>query len=185
LNSNHNTLQITLLQQVDINLLQQIATQTFIETFAHVNTEEDMQLYIQNNLSLDQLQQEWDNENSLFYIATLNGSTIGYIKLNQHQAQTVMQGAEAIEIERIYILQAYQGLQYGSLLLHQVITTAHQLNKKFIWLGVWEQNKRAIQFYKKQGFQYFDQHIFMLGNDAQTDWLMKKDLSPLNTTVSL
>ncbi|MNF16430.1 Protease synthase and sporulation negative regulatory protein PAI 1 [compost metagenome] len=47
----------------------------------------------------------------------------------------------------------------------------------YIWLGVWEENKRALRFYEKNGFTVFDKHIFRLGNDEQTDLMMKKTIT--------
>jgi len=43
----------------------------------------------------------------------------------------------------------------------------------YAWLGVWEENHRAIQFYAKNGFVTFDKHVFTLGDEQQTDLLMK------------
>ena len=47
---------------------------------------------------------------------------------------------------------------------------------KYIWLGVWEENPRATRFYQKNGFVAFGKHIFKLGDDEQTDILMKRPL---------
>ena len=60
--------------------------------------------------------------------------------------------------------------------MQRSIEIARQKNAQIIWLGVWENNQKAISFYMKWGFEKFSEHIFMLGNDAQTDWLMKKAL---------
>jgi len=54
---------------------------------------------------------------------------------------------------------------------------ARKKQKQFIWLGVWEKNKRAIDFYTRWGFEKFGEWDFLLGNDLQRDWLMKKALT--------
>jgi len=51
---------------------------------------------------------------------------------------------------------------------------AHQNEVDYVWLGVWEENPRAIRFYQKNGFVEFDKHIFKLGDDKQIDIMMKK-----------
>jgi ribosomal protein S18 acetylase RimI-like enzyme len=61
-------------------------------------------------------------------------------------------------------------------MLEYAITKAKNKLKKVLWLGVWERNRRAIDFYSRFGFQKFGEHVFMVGNDAQTDWLMKLDI---------
>jgi ribosomal protein S18 acetylase RimI-like enzyme len=60
--------------------------------------------------------------------------------------------------------------------MQRCIEIARQKNAQVIWLGVWENNQKAISFYTKWRFEKFSEHVFMLGNDAQTDWLMKKIL---------
>jgi len=41
---------------------------------------------------------------------------------------------------------------------------------------VWEHNPKAIVFYQQIGFEHFGHHSFVLGNDVQTDCLMKLKL---------
>lgn len=85
-------------------------------------------------------------------------------------------GAEAVEIERIYVLQAHQGKKMGQLLYEKAMQVAESAKADYVWLGVWEENARAIGFYKKNGFVAFDKHVFTLGTDEQTDIMMKKVL---------
>ncbi|MNE41268.1 Protease synthase and sporulation negative regulatory protein PAI 1 [compost metagenome] len=81
-----------------------------------------------------------------------------------------------MEIERIYVLRAFHGKKVGQILYEKALQIAEVLGLSFIWLGVWEKNLRAIQFYEKNGFVAFDKHIFKLGDDEQTDIMMKKEL---------
>jgi len=62
------------------------------------------------------------------------------------------------------------------LLYNNAIKIAKQKNAEYVWLGVWEENYRALKFYKKNGFVEFDKHIFKLGNEEQTDIMMKLKL---------
>ncbi len=64
----------------------------------------------------------------------------------------------------------------GQLLLEKALEIAAENHINYIWLGVWEKNPRAIRFYEKNGFIQFDTHIFMVGNDPQTDVMMKRSL---------
>ena len=153
--------------------LQKISSQTFVKTFSESNTKEDMDRYLQENLNLEVLEAEIRNESSFFYFAISNNDIIGYLKLNSGSAQTELNDIQAIEIERIYILKDYHGQKIGQLLYEKAIEVAHKINAKYIWLGVWEKNFKAIRFYKKNGFMEFDKHIFKLGNDEQTDIMMK------------
>ena len=135
-----------------------------------------MSSYLENDLSLVRLCEELSNPNSEFYFASLENEVIGYLKINCDSAQTEQKTANSIEIERIYLLKEFLGKNIGQLLLEHAFQIAREKGNENVWLGVWEENKRAIRFYQKNGFEEFDKHIFMLGEDAQTDILMKKNL---------
>lgn len=170
---NIKTEQITVTDLPELLLL---SRQTFYETFAADNSKENLQHYIDNHLTENILLAEYNNPDSVFYMVRQEQKAIGYLKLNYGPAQTELQDSKGLEIERIYVLAAYQGLKIGHLLLQLAITLAQERQLNYIWLGVWDQNEKAIGFYKKYGFIPFDTHIFQLGDDAQTDILMKLDL---------
>jgi ribosomal protein S18 acetylase RimI-like enzyme len=161
----------------DIDKLQKIGRQTFFETYAASNTEDDMQKYLDENFSIEKLTSELNDQNAEFYFATLNNNVIGYLKLNCGQSQTELRDNNTLEIERIYVLQQFHGKKIGQILFDKALQVAKQKNADCIWLGVWEENPRAINFYKKNGFVEFDKHIFKLGNDEQTDIMMKLKLN--------
>lgn len=98
------------------------------------------------------------------------------MKVNFGNVQTELKDNSALEIERIYVLKDYHGKKIGQKLYEKAIEIAKEKDAKYIWLGVWEENHRAINFYQKNGFEVFDKHIFVLGNDEQTDIMMKLKL---------
>ncbi|MBK9152366.1 MAG: GNAT family N-acetyltransferase [Saprospiraceae bacterium] len=161
----------------DLEELQIIGRLTFYETFASGNTEENMNKYLDESFSFTKLTTELSDNNAEFFFATLDNNIIGYLKLNFGPSQTELQDNKAVEIERIYVLKEYHGKGVGQMLYDQAIKIARQKNADYVWLGVWEENPRAINFYKKNGFVEFDKHIFKLGNDEQTDIMMKLKLN--------
>jgi ribosomal protein S18 acetylase RimI-like enzyme len=132
---------------------------------------------LEEELSIKKLTAELNNTKSLFYFANLNNEVIGYLKLNFGESQTELKDNKALEIERIYVSKDFYGKSVGQLLYNKAIQIAKQKKADYIWLGVWEENLRAIAFYKKNDFVAFDKHIFKLGNDEQTDLMMKLKLT--------
>lgn len=161
----------------DLESIQEISKQTFVETFADVNTPKNMENYVREKFNSEQVASEINNPESAFYLASLENETIGYLKLNFGKTQTEIFNNQAIEIHRIYVLKAFLGKKIGQLLLDEAVKTAHQNGVDYLWLGVWEENHRALQFYSKNGFVEFDKHIFTLGNDIQTDLLMRLEIN--------
>lgn len=160
----------------DVAIIQQLGKTTFFETFAGSNTEADMKKYLDENFTAEKLVAELSNIQTLFFIAWENDIPVGYLKVNSGAAQTELQDDAGLEIERIYVLVSYHGKKVGQQLYEKALETARLQNKLYLWLGVWEENRRAIHFYEKNGFVAFDKHIFKLGNDEQTDIMMKKIL---------
>lgn len=164
------------LHKISIEQLEQLQTigrQTFVETFSESNTEEHMNQYLQEAFSLEKLAEELNNPHSLFYFAQVKNQVIGYLKMNFGDAQTELKEKEGLEIERIYVLKEFHGQRVGQLLYEKALEVAKAKAATYVWLGVWEENPRAIAFYKKNGFVEFDTHVFKLGDDEQTDIMMK------------
>jgi ribosomal protein S18 acetylase RimI-like enzyme len=157
----------------DLAQLQKIGISTFSETFAEHNTKEDLEKYLKESFAADKLIAELENPDAAFYFAEVDDTVIGYLKINFGNAQTELKDNKSVEIERIYVLQAYHGKKIGQLLFNKAIEIAKEHQAHYVWLGVWEENHKALQFYKKNGFVQFDTHIFKLGNDEQTDIMMK------------
>jgi len=160
----------------DIDQLQKIGRQTFYETFSAFNSEENMNKYLEEGFSAEKLSSELNDKNAEFYFATHEEKIIGYLKLNFGASQTELKDDKALEIERIYVINQFHGKKAGQTLYNKAIEIARQKKVDYVWLGVWEENSRAMKFYKKNGFVEFDKHIFKLGNAEQTDIMMKLKL---------
>ena len=156
--------------------LQEISRQTFFDTFAEVNTHEDMNHYLEVNLSMEQLTLELSNPSTSFYFAKNGKEILAYLKLNEKKAQTENRDIPSLEIERIYVRKEYQNRGVGQFLLDHSIQITKDKQLKLIWLGVWEHNVSAIRFYERNQFKFFGKHSFMLGSDEQTDLLMELKL---------
>jgi len=160
----------------DLDILKQLSEATFVETFSEGNSKEDMEAYLEQNFNEARLTEELGNPSSLFFLVLLHDSPAAYMKVNFDAAQTEDGYGNTLEIQRIYVLNGFKSLHIGSMLVQMAVSLAEGLKLDSVWLGVWEKNYRAIEFYKKQGFVQFGSHIFKLGDDLQTDLLMKLPL---------
>lgn len=160
----------------DLPMLKQICEKTFVETFGEENSEEDMEQYLKETFSEEVLKKELVEQNSLYYLALVEERPAGYMKLNFREAQTEQGHENAVEIQRIYVLQEVKGLGIGRMMMEKALEIGRERSLQYVWLGVWEHNHAAIAFYEKLGFVKFDTHVFVLGEDHQTDHLMKRAL---------
>lgn len=160
----------------DWEQLLNISYQTFDETFRPDNTSKNMEAYLSEAFTEEKIKNELNNPESEFHFIYFDDELAGYLKVNTGSAQTEQMGDESLEIERIYVLKIFQKQGIGKQLYNKALTIAKQYNLSKVWLGVWEHNQNAIEFYKKMGFKHISDHSFFMGDDRQTDIIMQKIL---------
>ena len=167
---------IQVLSKGDFSLLSHLSRQSFQEAFEKDNDPDYFQQYLDRAFSPSQMKGELEDPNSFFFVARERGIAAGYVKLvkDKHPISFPMQ--RATELQRIYVLNRYQGKKIGKMLMEKALDVARSIPSELIWLGVWEHNPRAIKFYQSFGFVEFGTHGFPMGPEIQTDILMKKIL---------
>lgn len=160
----------------DAALIASISRETFYNTFASSNTREDMDKFMSEQFSSERLMDQVGAPGNIFLLAYVDDQLAGYVRLLDGIDPADLHEVPTIEIARIYAIQEVIGRGVGSALMQRCIELAKAMKKRSIWLGVWEKNERAIAFYHKWGFEKFGTHDFVLGNDVQTDWMMRKIL---------
>jgi diamine N-acetyltransferase len=167
---------ISPIQITDLAELQEMSIRTFKDAFAALNTEENMNSYLSKAFNENQLRNDILNPSSQFFFCLFNKTPIGYMKVNFAPAQTDLNDPESLELERIYIAKEFQNLKGGHFLLEEAVKLAVQHGLKYMWLGVWDQNAKAIRFYENHGFVRSGEHPFMLGTDRQIDIILRRPL---------
>ncbi len=161
----------------DAELIADMSRQTFYETFVAHNTKEDMDKFMNEQFTREELMKEVGMAGNIFLLAFDEETPVGYVRMREGEQRSEFEARTSIEMARIYALRSAIGKGIGKALMQKCIEIAIEKKRKIIWLGVWEKNDRAIDFYSKFGFEKFATHDFVLGTDVQTDWLMKKTLS--------
>ena len=169
-------LSIRLATRDDARLIADISHQTFYETFAADNKPEDMHKFLNEQFTKGRLMLEVGAPENMFLLAFEGPEIAGYVKLRDSRTPDSLGNCPALEIARLYAMTNMIGKGVGKRLMQESIRIALEKGKEAVWLGVWEKNYRAIQFYSSWGFEKFDETDFLLGNDLQRDWLMRKVL---------
>jgi len=157
----------------DVDDLLHLSRKIFYDSFAAQNKPENIQAYMDSAYNRNQLFAELLNPLSEHYFICDGEKKIGFLKLNKSGEQSDINDEDSMELQRIYIDGAYQGKGLGAMLLDKAKERTQELQLKYIWLGVWEKNPDAIRFYERHGFEIFGSHEFVMGDEVQTDILMK------------
>ena len=165
---------IRVARPADAELLARIGSEYFIQAFGAMNTAEDLADYLASAFSAEIQAREIDAVGSMFFIADSGGSAVGYARTETSKAPECVSASRPIELVRLYVDAAFHGGGAAHQLMKEVVEHAASDNHDAVWLGVWEHNPRAIAFYRKWGFEIVGTKAFVVGKDAQTDYVMAR-----------
>jgi ribosomal protein S18 acetylase RimI-like enzyme len=160
----------------DASTIAHIGAETFKAAFGPDNTPEDMEEYLASNFNQATIQSQIADKSSSFLMGCDGGKMIGYAFLKEGVPPGLVKGESPIELVRIYVIEKVIGSGYGSQLMRACLDEAKKMGHATLWLGVWEENERAIRFYKKWGFRKVGEKQFILGRDEQTDLIMERSV---------
>jgi ribosomal protein S18 acetylase RimI-like enzyme len=158
----------------ELEVLRALAIEIYEATFANANSPENMQRYLREAFDRQQMLKEWEEPDAGYWGAYEANQLVGYLRLRKNTEVDTWLGHSHLEIQRLYVHMAHQGKGVADQLMRHALAEAKRLGKEWIWLGVWEKNSRAQRFYERWGFEKFSEHVFWMGDDPQTDWLLKK-----------
>lgn len=169
---------VRLADENDSKLLADLGSISFSEAFGQYNSEEDLKNYLAESFNEEKIKAELSDKNFTYIIAyDENQQAVGYSKLNWKEIPKELAGSKAVQLQRIYVRQKVKGKKVGALMMEKCIELVKKKNVNCIWLGVWQENKEAIDFYKKWEFEIFGYKQFKIGNKTDDDFMMKKNLS--------
>lgn len=156
-----------------------LAERTFRDTFAAVNTADDIEAYVRAAFPLDRVRAELADGANTFLLAFTDdaGQPGGYAKLRTGTTNPGVTGPRPVELQRLYVDHAALGHGVGAALMRACLAAAGAAGHETLWLGVWERNARAIAFYDRWGFATVGHHVFRLGSDDQTDLVMARPVA--------
>ncbi|MEO7674790.1 MAG: GNAT family N-acetyltransferase [Pyrinomonadaceae bacterium] len=162
----------------DAKSLTDLAYTTFWDAFAAhpKNAPDDLNHYMRQAFSLEQITAEFTDEKSIFLLAEIEGELAGYSKLIIDNIEPGITARLPVELSRLYSQQIFLGKGVGQTLMDACFERAKNDGRDVMWLGVWEFNPRAQRFYEKNGFRVVGSHTFLLGSDPQTDLLMQREM---------
>jgi ribosomal protein S18 acetylase RimI-like enzyme len=160
----------------DLPKLRALAISVFTVTFEKANNPDDFKTFMDEAYSEAQMRKELAEPQAVYLVAEVGELFAGYARVRENNEADPYLGTNHLELQRLYADIPWQGKGVAKALMDACEKIARDRGKEWIWLGVWEHNPKAQHYYKKHGYERFSEHSFMLGNDKQTDWLMKKKI---------
>jgi GNAT superfamily N-acetyltransferase len=160
----------------DAALISSLGAQTFVTSFGAQNTQENIALHLAKAYGDGVQQRELADAAYTYLIVEMDGSPAGYACVKDGEAPECVTGPAPVEVLRFYVLQEFHGTGVAQALMDACAADARARDGRTLWLGVWDQNPRAIRFYTKWGFVDVGGQTFMLGDDPQQDRVLARPL---------
>lgn len=158
----------------EAQLLTDLGARAFLEAYSDVKAAKDLNDYIKTAFIKEQIEASIKNNEAVFLIAYIDDKAVGYVKLRWDRSHPNLSLQDKnMELERIYVLRDYWKNKVGAALMLQAIEIAKKGNYHYLWLGVWQQNNRAIDFYLKMGFEIFGTKKFYVGEEENDDFVLR------------
>ena len=144
----------------DYNSIASIGKVSVADSHIGSCTDEEMNDYLEKNYNSDTIKKELNDVSNIYYLINYDGKTAGFSKIILNAKHPNIAAENVTKLDRIYLLKEYYGLKLGLELLNFNIELSKSNNQSGMWLYTWVENKRAIDFYLKTGFEIIGNHKF-------------------------
>ena len=146
----------------DFQLLSEIATLTFIESHGRSAKQEAINIYVTEKYNENIFKEELSDAKNIYNIIYYDNNPAGYSKIIFDTPYPDSKIKNITKLERIYLLKKFYNLKLGSALFHFIIDLSKRNDQMGMWLYVWKENERAVNFYKKNGFVIIGSYDFKI-----------------------
>lgn len=190
-------------QPDDVDLLSELSTRTFTETFGHLYRPEDLAHHLEHAYSVEALGALLDDPAHRCWLAEEDtvsagtGSTastgatgataaadgtgaagldgvVGYVLAGPGDLPHPELRREDGEIKRLYLLQGFQGGGRGAALLRTAMDWLLGAGPRVLWLGVWSENDGAQRFYRRHGFDKVGDYLYPVGEHRDHEFIFRR-----------
>jgi GNAT superfamily N-acetyltransferase len=160
----------------DAALLADLGARTFRETFEDICSPRDLELFLEDTYGEAKQRAELADPARPAWVLELNGMPAGFLQLRLGHREPCVTGPRPAELQRIYVLRSVQASGLGAALMETALDHARCWGADVLWLGVWENNAKALAFYAHHGFREVGDHVFRIGLQVDRDLILALDL---------
>ncbi|WP_028889106.1 GNAT family N-acetyltransferase [Tenacibaculum ovolyticum] len=161
----------------DAEVLALLGRITYSESHGHfIDDKNDLLKFLNNSFSITEIKNQLKNTNNLFYILYVDDFPVGYTKLVLNELHESVKANSSCRLEKIYILNDFLPLKLGQHLFDFIVGKAIEHQFKNIWLSVYIKNFRAINFYKKNGFEITGTLDYIVNNKKYENFVYAKKI---------
>ena len=158
----------------DAATLAELGTATFIDTFGHLYTPEDLQAFLDESHTEAAYAKVLANSHYALWIAEADGRAIGYAQAGPcGLPHADVQHGDG-ELKRLYVLASHQNGGWGGRLFDEAERWLLRDGPRTLWIGVWSENFGAQRFYARHGFGKVGTYQFPVGRVRDLEFILRR-----------
>lgn len=162
----------------DIDALCELGRATFVETFGDLYSKADLDAFLAKAFGPDGIPAEYANPAYDFRVAEVDGSLVGYCKVGPPYLPAPDDGRSKGELRQLYILKNWHGAGIAQAMMDWALAWARAGGFDDLYLSVFSENVRAQRLYARYGFEKVGEFKFMVGEQADHEFLYRLKLKP-------
>jgi ribosomal protein S18 acetylase RimI-like enzyme len=169
--------QIRLAHADDAAALARFAAQVFTDTYRDLDDAKDIADYCAEHFQPAVLAEVITDPACTTFLAHVGEQLAGYAIVRDKAPPPFVPGPAA-QLWRLYLDQRFIGQQLGARLMQQAQAEARRRGAATMWLGVYDRNVRAVEFYRRFGFAQVGVSEFLFGGVLYADPIYAVTLAP-------
>jgi ribosomal protein S18 acetylase RimI-like enzyme len=153
----------------DAALLAGFAAQAFTDTYRGLDDDQEIADYVAEHFPAEVMAGVIADPSCTTLLAWVADELAGYAVLRAKPAPGCVEGAAPLQLWRLYLGQRFIGQGLGARLMAAVHAQARRRGARTLWLGVYDRNVRAVEFYRRFGFVQVGTSEFLFGGRIYSD----------------
>lgn len=158
----------------DAATLAELGTATFIDTFGHLYTPEDLQAFLDESHTEAAYAKVLASSHYALWIAEADGRAIGYAQAGPCGLPHADARPADGELKRLYVRAGIQGGGIGRALMDAAMAWLLQDGPRTLWISVWSENFGAQRFYARYGFEFAGEYEFIVGEQRDREFMYRR-----------
>lgn len=161
----------------DVDALSAISRDTFVETFGHLYTPQDLATHLDTMYAPEKYRDAIEEQGAVAWLLIDDENHVqGYAYAGPCSLphQDVQPGD--LELKRLYLRRTLQNGGWGAKLFAEAEAWMRRNGPASIWIGVWSENSGAQRFYARHGYEKVGEYLYPVGETRDLEFILRKNL---------